>query len=243
MHVARVGDAIVAIVCDGVSSAAAAADASAAAAEAAGAVLVASLDDPDADGSDADARRDDRGAGMRCSACRGRGRAAAVHRRARSWGHAGTAGRSPSARSATAVRTGSTIDVVEQLTVDDSWVQEQVAIGKLSESETHGHPYAHAITPMAGRGRARGRSPRHDLHAAVGGTARPVLRRPVELRRPTNTRMGAIVRAHPPATPPIEVARALTQIALASGGRDNITVVVVDVVPSTVATANGEGLT
>ena len=37
MQVARVGDAIVAIVCDGVSSAAAAADASSAAAEAAGA--------------------------------------------------------------------------------------------------------------------------------------------------------------------------------------------------------------
>ena len=51
--------------------------------------------------------------------------------------------------------------------------------------------------------------------------------------------MGALVRAHPPATPPIDVARALTQIALASGGRDNITVVVVDVVPSTVATATG----
>ena len=140
------------------------------------------------------------------------------------------------------MRTGSTIASVEQLTVDDSWVQEQVAIGKLSESEAHGHPYAHAITRWLGED-APGGAPRVTTFTPPSAGRLVLCSDGLWNYAPTNTRMGAIVRAHPPATPAIEVARALTQIALASGGRDNITVVVVDVVPSTVATANGEGLT
>ena len=146
-------------------------------------------------------------------------------------------------RSATAGRTGSTIRPVEQLTVDDSWVQEQVAIGQLSESEMHSHRNAHAITRWLGED-APGGAPRVTTFVPpIGGTARPVLGRPVELRphqHPHAAPSCAPIR--PPRPRSTSPARS-TQIALASGGRDNITVVVVDVVPSTVATRNGESPT
>ena len=105
---------------------------------------------------------------------------------------------------------------VEQLTVDDSWVQEQVAIGQLSEAEMDGHPYAHAITRWLGED-APGGAPRVTTFTPPAPGRLVLCSDGLWNYAPTNTRMGAIVRAHPPATPPIDVARALTQIALGVG--------------------------
>ena len=207
MHVAQVGDAIVAIVCDGVSSAAAAADASAAAAEAAGAVLVASLDDPDADGTapmrDAMTAAQHAVLGVPWTRTRRRGAPACTFLGARWNGRTITVGAVGDCRAYW-------IDdhAVEQLTVDDSWVQEQVAIGKLSESEMHGHPYEHAITRWLGED-APGGAPRVTTFTPPSAGRLVLCSDGLWNYAPTNTRMGAIVRAHPPATPAIEVARAL----------------------------------
>ena len=158
MQVTRVGDAIVAIVCDGVSSAASAADASSAATEAAGAVLVASLDDPDADGTvpmrTAMTAAQDAVLGVPWTRTRRRGAPACTFLGARWNGRDITVGAVGDCRAYWIDDGG-----VEQLTVDDSWVQEQVAIGQLSEAEMDRHPYAHAITRWLGED-APGGAPR-----------------------------------------------------------------------------------
>ena len=94
--------------------------------------------------------------------CRFRGRAPAAaraRRRARSSAPPGTVAASPSGRWVTAAPTGSTHDTVEQLTIDDSWVQEQVSGGRLSQDEAERHRYAHAITRWLGED-APGGTPR-----------------------------------------------------------------------------------
>ena len=111
-------------------------------------------------------------------------RRAVVHA---SWAPPGTAARSPSAGSATAAPTGSTSRWSSQLTVDDSWVQEQVASGQLSEAEADRHPRAHAITRWVGADAPGGRSPGDDLRAARrdGSSSAPTVcgttRRPNDL--------------------------------------------------------------
>jgi serine/threonine protein phosphatase PrpC len=238
MHVAQVNKGIVAIVCDGVSSAASAADASSAAAEAAGRVLIASLDAPGHDGTgpmrDAMTAAQDAVLDVPWTRTRQRGAPACTFLGARWDGREVTVGAVGDCRAYW-------IDehAVEQLTVDDSWVQERVDEGQLSAADAQHHPYAHAITRWLGED-APGGAPRVTTFTPPAAGRLVLCSDGLWNYAPTETRMGALVRAHPPTTPPIEVARALTQIALASGGRDNITVVVVDVAPSAVATSNGE---
>jgi serine/threonine protein phosphatase PrpC len=238
MHVALVDDGIVAIVCDGVSSAASAADASSAAAEAAGRVLTASFGALDDDGTgpmrDAMTAAQDAVLDVPWTRTRRRGAPACTFLGARWDGREITVGAVGDCRAYWIDAQG-----VKQLTVDDSWVQEQVDNGQLSAADAQQHPYAHAITRWLGED-APGGAPRVTTFTPPAAGRLVLCSDGLWNYAPTDTRMGALVRAHPPATPPIEVARALTQIALASGGRDNITVVVVDVAPSTVIASNGE---
>lgn len=238
MHVARVGDAVLAIVCDGVSSSAAAADASSAAVEAGAAHLASTLDDEHAD----------RVAAMRAAITaaldavvqvpwtrtRRRGAPACTFLGATWDGREVTIGAVGDCRGYWV-----SDDAVEQLTVDDSWVQEQIDVGILTHDEAERHPYAHAITRWLGED-------------APGGAARVTTFVPPTPGRlllcsdglwnyaPTTERIAALVRAHSPSTSAIDVARALTRVALAAGGRDNITVVVIDVAPSQVTVQPGE---
>jgi serine/threonine protein phosphatase PrpC len=234
MQLARIGERVLAVVCDGVSSSAAAADASDAAAIAGADVLRRALEDGDA--GDVEVMRSAITAALEAvvqvpwTRTR-RSSAPACTFLAAMWdGHGITIGAVGDCRAYWIDD-----DDVEQLTVDDSWVQEQVDGGRLSHDEAERHPYAHAITRWLGED-------------APGGAHRVTTflpRRPGRLvlcsdgmwnYAPTADRIAALVRAHPASTPPVDVARALTRVALAAGGRDNITVVVADVVPSSVTT-------
>ena len=238
MQIAQVGDSVLAIVCDGVSSSAAAADASAAAADAGAAALATSLGDAGADRvaamRDAMTTALDAVVQVQWTRTRRRGAPACTFLGATWDGLELTIGAVGDSRGYWV-----SDDSIEQLTVDDSWVQEQVDGGRLSHVEAERHPYSHAITRWLGED-------------APGGAHRVTTFVPPAPGRlvlcsdglwnyaPTTDRIAALVRAHPASTAPVDVARALTRVALAAGGRDNITVVVADVVPSSV-TASPEG--
>ena len=119
---------------------------------------------------------------------------------------------------------------VRQLTVDDSWAEEQVAEGLLTVEEASRDPRSHSITHWIGAD-APGRPPRL-------ATLSPDL--PGRLLLCTDglwnyltgpAQLGELVGALPSGASPAAVARALTDTANARGGRDNITVAVVEITP------------
>jgi PPM family protein phosphatase len=115
-----------------------------------------------------------------------------------------------------------------QLTVDDSWAQEQVSEGRLSTRQAMRDPRSHAVTHWVGAD-APARPPRVAL-------LRPV--RPGRLLLCTDglwnyvsdpAELGALIDGLPSGASPAAVARALADTALERGGRDNITVVVIGI--------------
>jgi serine/threonine protein phosphatase PrpC len=119
----------------------------------------------------------------------------------------------------------------ELLTVDDSWAQEQVAEGLMNEAEAQRHPHAHAITRWLGED-APGDAIQVTTFTPLTSGRLVLCSDGLWNYAPTTERLATLVRALPSGTPPIEVARSLTHVALAAGGRDNITVVVVDITPA-----------
>jgi serine/threonine protein phosphatase PrpC len=119
-------------------------------------------------------------------------------------------------------------DGTVQLTVDDSWAEQQVAEGRLTRAQAMRDPRSHSITHWVGAD-APPRPPRVSL-------LRP--RRPGRLVLCTDGlwnyvstphELGELVDELPSLASPAAVARALTDVALGRGGRDNITVVVIDI--------------
>jgi serine/threonine protein phosphatase PrpC len=116
------------------------------------------------------------------------------------------------------------------LTVDHSWAQEQVAAGLLSAREAGADKRAHSITRWLGRD-------------APDEAPQIVTMRPIEAGRlvlcsdglwnytPQATDIATLLDALPPATAPVAAAHSLVDTALAAGGRDNVTVAIVDVTP------------
>jgi PPM family protein phosphatase len=119
---------------------------------------------------------------------------------------------------------------VRQLTVDDSWAESQVAEGTLTREEALADRRAHSVTNWIGPD-------------APAPEPRLELMRPSEPGRlllctdglwnyvPEATELGELIASLPQGAAPAAVASALTDVALGRGGRDNITVVVIDVDP------------
>jgi serine/threonine protein phosphatase PrpC len=118
-----------------------------------------------------------------------------------------------------------------QLTVDDSWAEEQVAEGLMSAAEAMRDPRSHSITHWIGAD-------------APDRPARVVTLTPERPGRlllcsdglwnyvASDPALHHLIGLLPPETSAAALARALTDVALHRGGRDNITVVVIDVDPS-----------
>jgi PPM family protein phosphatase len=118
-----------------------------------------------------------------------------------------------------------------QLTVDDSFAEDGLAKGVLTPEDAAHSPFLHTITHWVGPD-APERPPRLV-------TLRPDCPGRLVLcsdglwnYAPTAEELGGLIEALPAGAAPAAVARALTDTALARGGRDNITVAVVDIDPS-----------
>jgi serine/threonine protein phosphatase PrpC len=118
-----------------------------------------------------------------------------------------------------------------RLTDDDSWVREQVEAGAMTESEAEAHPYAHQITRWLGA----------DAPDEPPDITTFTPRRPGRLVVCTDglwnyvsdaDELAALVRGTDNGLAPLPTARALVDHALMSGGHDNVTVAVIDVVPN-----------
>lgn len=239
LHLQRVRDAVVAVVCDGVSSSVAADSASRVAADAAGRALFAAFASSTTDiGHAVDtAMHAAQDAVSRVPWQPARDRSA------------------PSCTAVVAVWDGRAVTVcgvgdsraywvgattAERLTVDDSWAQEQVDSGAMTEDEADADRRAHQITRWLG----------------VDAPDEPyIVRRfvPPEPGRlvvcsdgcwnyiASAAAFAEAVRAVDGAAP-LAVSRSLVDHALAGGGHDNITVAVVDVLdpPGTAPITGGE---
>lgn len=117
---------------------------------------------------------------------------------------------------------------MRQLTVDDSWASEQVADGVLTSEQALRDPRAHSITHWVGPD-APDRPPRITvLHPDQPG--RLILCTDgLWNYMATGDELAELIEALPEGASPAAIARALTETALLRGGRDNITVVVIDV--------------
>jgi serine/threonine protein phosphatase PrpC len=122
-------------------------------------------------------------------------------------------------------------DGVTQLTVDDSWAEEQVATGALTPEQAMRDPRSHSITNWVGAD-------------APERPARVTALRPDRAGRlllcsdglwnyvATERALKELIATVPPGASPAGLARALTDAAVARGGRDNITVAVLEIDPT-----------
>jgi serine/threonine protein phosphatase PrpC len=117
-----------------------------------------------------------------------------------------------------------------QLTVDESWAEEQVADGRMTVEQAMQDPRSHAITNWVGPG-----SPERPTQIAVLTPDTPgrllLCTDGLWNYMASDDELTELVMALPAEASPAAVARALTETAIARGGRDNITVAVVDIDP------------
>lgn len=118
-----------------------------------------------------------------------------------------------------------------QLTVDDSWAEEGVAQGVLTPEQAARSPFLHSITHWVGPD-----APERPPRLVVLRPDRPgrlvLCTDGLWNYAATTAELRELVEALPTGASPAAVARALTDTALARGGRDNITVAVVDIDPA-----------
>lgn len=220
---------VAAVVCDGISSASAGDAAARKAAEAAGARLAAALQDRRADGRQAVAEA--------VSAAHGSvGRVPWTSRIDRD---------APSCTLVCALYRDDEIvigsvgdsraywlgaDGNRRLTTDDSWAEEQVAEGAMTTEQAMSDPRAHTITHWIG-GDAPERPPQVISLRAKHPGRLLLCTDGLWNYAPEAGELGELVGRLPPRASAAAVARALTDTALERGGRDNITVSILDVHP------------
>jgi serine/threonine protein phosphatase PrpC len=119
-------------------------------------------------------------------------------------------------------------DLPRLLTTDDSWAQEQRRAGRMSRRDVATDPRAHRITRWLGADAPA--EPPHIIEVRPETSGRLVLCSD-GLWNYTRTAasIADLIATRAPAGGPIAVARALFNAALEAGGRDNVTVAVVDV--------------
>jgi serine/threonine protein phosphatase PrpC len=118
-----------------------------------------------------------------------------------------------------------------RLTVDDSWAEEQIAEGRMTEQEAQRDPRSHSITNWIGAD-APDRPPRIELLNTERSGRLLLCTDGLWNYLAGADELAELVAALPEGASPAAVARALTETALMRGGRDNITVAVADLDPS-----------
>lgn len=114
-------------------------------------------------------------------------------------------------------------DQIQRLTVDHSVVQEMVEAGRLSEAEAADHPQSNVITRALGDGVS---APDMWSTPIVPGE-RVLIVSDGALERVSDRDIVELLGEYPNST---RAARTLVELALANGGSDNITVVLIDIV-------------
>lgn len=223
-----VGDTIVAVVCDGVSTSTAPEMASQRAVDAAARVLVVETEGEYESAPTVTTRAV---------------QAATESVRALPWSPATDMG-PPSCTLISAICSGVTITIgavgdsraywldeqaLHTLTVDDSWAQEQIAAGSMTAEQALRDPRAHSITRWIGRDAPPGPPEVVSWKPDVRG--RLILCSDGLWNYASSPEdLGALARGCADGSP-LQLAQRLTEFALEAGGHDNITVVVIDVVP------------
>jgi len=122
-------------------------------------------------------------------------------------------------------------DDARQLTVDDSWAAEQVAAGLLSADEAERDRRAHSITRWIGPD-APGGPPGFAI-ARVQAPGRLILCSDGVWNYASRaSALAALLERLPAEASPAAVARTLADAALEAGGQDNITAAVIDLEPA-----------
>ena len=122
-------------------------------------------------------------------------------------------------------------DGSRQLTVDDSFAEEGIAKGLLTAEQATRSPFVHSVTHWVGPD-APERPPRLSVLRPDRQGRLVLCTDGLWNYVATASELAELIGALPAGAAPAAVARALTDTAVVRGGRDNITVAVVDVDPS-----------
>jgi serine/threonine protein phosphatase PrpC len=113
-----------------------------------------------------------------------------------------------------------------QLSQDDTWAAEQVAQGRLSESEAASDPRGHFLTRWLGEDRESREGPSVRTFEVDWPGFVVLCSDGLWNYLPSTDRLGELLLELPEDSEPVSRARSLTDFAREAGGRDNITVAV-----------------
>jgi serine/threonine protein phosphatase PrpC len=116
-------------------------------------------------------------------------------------------------------------DTIQPLTQDDSWMNEMVASGKLSEAEARQSPHAHAINRWLGADARENATPSIATFTIPGSGSLLLCSDGLWNYTPTANQLAELVHRYA-APDAIVLSQRLVEYARSQGGRDNITVAI-----------------